>query len=545
MLSIANKIRLPILHLNLIKPLMKIFSAEQLYEADKATIKKQEITSEDLMERAGTQIFNWLHQQLNGAQVPIRIFCGIGDNGGDGLVVGRLLVENGYNVIVYVVNCSDKRSQNFLYNYQKIKAITKTDERILMKGENDFPEINQDDILVDAIFGIGLNRCPDGWVKKLIQYLNESEAFKLAIDVPSGLFPNAPVKDPDAVLKANHTLTFQAPKLSFFLPETGPFIPSFDVLDIGLDDEFLNSLEPVAQLISKVEAQRFYKPRDKFGYKGTYGHALIVAGSYGKIGAAVLSTAAAFRIGAGMLTTFIPKCGYTILQIAIPEAMVITDKEEEFISDISMDFEPSAIGVGMGIGKNKATVKALEKLFKNNKTPFVIDADALNLISENKELLKLLPKNSILTPHPGELKRLVGKWDDDYEKIEKVKTFSNKHEVVVVIKGAYTIIVFGNQLYINTSGNPGMGTAGSGDALSGVITGLLSQGYDPLLASVFGVYMHGRAGDIAAGQMGYEAVLAGDIVDNLPEAYIDLFQSEDVQEASQETEEKEKPRTQE
>lgn len=505
---------------------MKIFSSEQLYQADQKTIEKQEITSEELMERAGLQIFNWLHQRINGAPVPIRIFCGIGNNGGDGLVLGRLLIEHGYNVITYVVNCSDKRSKNFLLNYDKIKNVTKK-WPILMKSEADFPEISDEDIIVDAIFGIGLNRCPGGWVKKLIQYLNESKAFKLAIDMPSGLFPNSAIKDKEAVLKANHTLTFQTPKLSFFLPETAPFVSNFDAIDIGLDRDFLNDTEPLAQLISKPEAQRFYQPREKFSHKGTYGHALIIAGSYGKMGAAVLSTAAAFRIGAGMVTAFVPKCGYSILQTTIPEAMVITDMEEDFISEINFDFEPSAIGVGMGIGKNKATIEALKKLLKNNQTPFIIDADALNLISENKELLKLLPKNSVLTPHPKELERLIGKWKDDYDKLEKTKKFSNKHEVVIIIKGAYSITVFGNMLYINTSGNPGMATAGSGDALSGVIAGLLSQGYDPLLASVFGVYMHGSSGDLAAGQIGYEAVMASDIINNLAEAYLDLFAKEE------------------
>lgn len=501
---------------------MKIFSAEQLYEADKATIEKQQITSEELMERAATQVFQWLHQRLKGAPMQIHVFCGIGDNGGDGLVVGRLLIEHGYNVIVYVVNCSESRSKNFLLNYDKIKNVTKK-WPILMKGEEDFPEINAEDIIVDAIFGIGLNRCPDGWVKKLIQYLNESKAFKLAIDIPSGLYSNSPLEDKEAVLRANHTLTFQAPKFAFFLPETAGFVSNFDVLDIGLDAEYLRNTEPLAQLISKPEAQRFYQPREKFGHKGTYGHALIVAGSYGKIGAAVLATTAAFRIGAGMVTAFVPKCGYNILQTAVPEAMVITDKEEEFITEIIFDFEPSAIGIGMGIGKNKATVETLKKLFQKKEIPFVIDADALNNISENKELLKLLPKNSILTPHPGELKRLIGAWKNDYEKLEKVKKFSKKREVVVVLKGAYTITVYGDKMYINTSGNPGMATAGSGDALSGVITGLLSQGYDPLLASVFGVYMHGLSGDIASDQMGYESIMAGDIIDNLAEAYLDLF----------------------
>jgi len=513
---------------------MKIFSAEQLYEADKTTVEKQGITSEALMERAGTQIFNWLHQRMQGAPVPIHIFCGIGDNGGDGLVVGRLLIEHGYNVIVYVVNCSEKRSKNFLLNYDKIKNVTKK-WPILMKSEADFPEINPDDIIVDAVFGIGLNRCPGGWVKKLIQYFNANKAFKLAVDIPSGLFSNSPLEDKEAVLKADHTLTFQVPKLSFFLPETAPFVSNFDVLDIGLDLEFLQNTEPLAQLISKPEAQLFYQPREKFGHKGTYGHALIVAGSYGKMGAAVLSTAAAFRIGAGLVSAFIPKCGYTILQTAIPEAMVITDKEEEFISDISLNFQPSAIGIGMGFGKNKASVDALKGIFKKKNIPFVIDADALNIISENKELLKLIPKNSVLTPHPGELKRLIGDWKNDYDKVEKVKKFSNKHNVVVIIKGAYTISVYGDKLYINASGNPGMATAGSGDALSGIITGLLSQGYDPLQASVFGVYMHGLAGDIASQQMGYEAIMAGDIIDNISEAYLDLFASDEQEQATKNT----------
>lgn len=501
---------------------MKILSVAQLYEADKITVEKQEIDSAQLMERAGNKIFEWLDTSLQGSPVPIHVFAGIGDNGGDGLVVGRLLIEHGYKVVVYVVNCSDTRSQNFLHNYDRIKKVSKV-WPVLMKSEADFPEINPEDIIIDAIFGIGLNRCPDGWVKKLIQYLNQSEAFKLAIDIPSGLFANNPLEDEEAVVQANHTLTFQVPKLAFFLPETAPFVSSFDVLDIGLDQEFIHNSDPLAQLTTRLEAQQFYIPRKKFGHKGTYGHALIVGGSYGKIGAAVLSTTAAFRIGAGMVTAFIPKCGYDILQTKIPEAMVIADIEYDIISDISINFEPAAIGVGMGLGKNKATVQAIKELFKNNKAPLVIDADALNIISENKEILKLLSKNCILTPHPGELKRLIGSWENDYEKLEKVKKFSKRHEVVVVVKGAYTAIVFEGEIYINTSGNPGMGTAGSGDALSGVITGLLCQGYDILKASIFGVYMHGRAGDIAAQQLGYEAVMAGDIIDNLSEAYLELF----------------------
>lgn len=502
---------------------MKIFSAKQLSEADKVTTQKHDISSLDLMEHAGTQVFNWLHQRLQGATVPIHIFCGIGNNGGDGLVVGRLLIEKGYNVHIYIANFTDKRSKCFLINYDRIKETTKK-WPLLMTSEKDFPEINDQDIIIDALFGIGLNRPPEGWLKPLIQHINASKAFTLAIDIPSGLYANQALEDEESVIKANHTLTFQAPKLSFFLPETGKFVPFFDIIDIGLDPEHLHKIEPLAQLIGKQQAQQFYKPRQAFDHKGTYGHSLIVAGSYGKIGAAVLSAKAAFRTGAGLVTVFVPECGYDIVQTALPEAMTLSDKEDDLITDVSYEIEPSAIGIGMGIGTQPETVSALETLFKNAKSPMVIDADALNCISENKNLLKVLPKHAILTPHPGELERLIGEWTHDYDKLKKAKAFSKKHEIVLLIKGAHTAVIYDDNLYINTTGNPGMATAGSGDALSGVLTGLLSQGYDPLLAAVFGVYLHGTAGAIASQTMGYEAVMATDIIENLGSAYMSLFE---------------------
>lgn len=508
---------------------MKILSVDQLYEADKITIEKEGISAVDLMERAGTQIFEWLDHRLQGSPVTIHIFCGIGNNGGDGLVVGRMLIEHGYNVMTYVVNCSNKRSQGFLVNYHEIKDITKN-WPLLMKSEADFPKISESDIIIDGIFGIGLNRSLQGWVKKLIEHLNSQDAFKLSLDIPSGLFADKAPEDKNAILKADHTLTFQTPKLSFFLPETSEFVNFFDVLDIGLDSEYILSLKPVAQLIAKQDAQLLYKNRKRFSHKGTYGHSLIVAGSYGKIGAALLSTEAAYRVGAGLVTAFIPKCGYSILQTAMPEAMVITDIEEDFLSAIDLDFHPTVIGIGMGIGTREETVDALENLLKNQKDAMIIDADALNIISNNKKLLKLIPENSILTPHPGELKRLLGKWKNDFDKLEKAKKFSNKHNVVLILKDAYTIIVFGDILFINSTGNPGMATGGSGDVLSGVLTGLMSQGYESLPAAIFGVYLHGMAGDIAADNMGYEAMTARNIIDNLGEAYMDLFTMETEEE---------------
>ena len=500
---------------------MKILSVDQLYEADKITERKQRIDSLDLMERAGTQVFDWLVNHLEGNSVPIHIFCGTGNNGGDGLVVGRLLVEIGHNAIVYSVNTNSRHSANFLQNYKRFEKVSPSSP-IVLDSNGIFPKINSEDIIIDAIFGIGLTRSPEGWIKNLIQHLNRGHAFKIAIDIPSGLFAHQAIKDRTSIFKANITLTFQVPKLAFFLPDTKDFVPHFKVLDIGLDQEFIDNSQELAKLINLEHVKEIYLPRNKFDHKGTFGHALIVGGSYGKIGAAMLSTKAAFKIGAGMVTTHVPECGYNILQSTIPEAMVATDNATKFISKIDMDFEPTAIGIGMGMGKNKATVKAFKELLETVKCPLVIDADALNIFSEHPDLQVLIPKNSILTPHPGELKRLIGPWDDDYRKLEKVKAFSKKHEAVVIIKGAYTTTVFLDKVYINTSGNPGMATAGSGDALTGVITGLLSQGYSALDSSIFGVYLHGLAGDLAASDLGFESVMAGDIINKLSAAYLEL-----------------------
>ena len=504
---------------------MKILSTEQFYKADAITIKKQNIASVDLMERAGKECFNWIHRTLGGAPVPIHIFCGIGNNGGDGLVIARLLINHGYNVFVYIANFTDKRSHDFLINYDLIKEVS-NDWPILMSSEKNFPEIKEEDIIIDALFGIGINRPPESWVKKLIQNLNKSKAFTLAIDIPSGLYPNKALENGEAVLKADHTLTFQNPKLAFFLPETAKYTHSFGLVNIGLDQDFLNSERPLAITYGKYDVQKLYQPRHRFDHKGSYGHCLIIGGSYGKIGATVLASKAALKTGAGMVSAFIPKCGYSFLQTAIPEVMVITDKSNKYISDINFNFSPSSIGIGIGLGTKKKTVAALKEFLSITKAPLVIDADALNCISENIELLKFIPKSSILTPHPGELKRLVGEWTDDYHKIELTKKFSEKHKVIVLIKGANSLIINKDDIYINMSGNPGMATAGSGDVLTGMITGLLSQGYEPLNAVLFGTYLHGSAGDIATSYLGMEAVIASDIIDNIGNAYQELFKEE-------------------
>ena len=505
---------------------MKIFAKEQIYEGDRLTAEKQGITSTELMERAGTQIFQWLHVRMQGAQVPIHVFCGIGNNGGDGLVVSRHLITHGYNVITYVVNCSDKRSKDFLNNYDRIKTVTKS-WPILLSCTEEFPAIHQDDIIVDAIFGIGLNRPADDWVKQLFVHFRKSRAYTLSIDMPSGLYPDKVPEDENGVVWANHTLSFASPKLVFFLPQTAQYTQQWEILDIGLDQEYLFTTPGEAELIGKYEVLPLYRPRQKFSNKGTYGHGLIIGGSYGKMGAVVLSSIACLSIGAGLVTAFIPRCGYTTLQSSFPEAMVIADEHESVITNIDFNIEPTIIGIGVGMGTDPLTLGALEKFLKSNVTPLVVDADALNLLAKKKTLLKSLPENSILTPHPKELERLIGAWKDDFDKLKKAKAFSKKYKVIVVLKGAHTITVFGDQMFVNSTGNPGMATAGSGDVLTGIITGLRCQGYDPVGAAIFGVYLHGRAGDIASMDIGYEGIIASHLIEYIGEAYKDLFKQPD------------------
>lgn len=500
---------------------MKIFSAQQMRMADEATMISEKITSLELMERAATQIFNLIHSKLQGSPVFIHVFCGLGNNGGDGLVVSRLLVEHGYNVKTYIVNFSDNRSKDFLINYDRLKEIAK-DWPVQLKSEEDFPELKREDIVIDAVFGIGLNRPLVSWVVSLLKHINGSRCFTLSIDIPSGLYSNKAPDDPDGVIFADITVTFQLPKIIFFLPQTGMYTQDLEVIDIGLDRNFLLENPGIGILISKNEVVPLYRPRHKFGHKGTYGHCMIIGGSYGKMGSIVLATKSALRTGAGMVTSYIPECGYEILQTAVPEAMVIADSDDE-LEEITLDFKPAAIGIGIGLGTSEKTVKALGKFITENKSPLVIDADGINILARNPEFLKELPKNTILTPHPKELERLLGVWEDDFDKIEKTKAFSKQYDCIVVIKGANSITVFEDQLYVNNTGNPGMATAGSGDVLTGMITALLAQNYAPLHAAVFGVYLHGSSADIAIQKTGFEGLIASEIIDHIGPSFLELF----------------------
>jgi len=500
---------------------MKILSASQMYLADEATLKSQNISSLELMERAGKLCFKWIDNHFKDSTIPeFYVFCGVGNNGGDGLVISRYLAINGYSVKTFIINFSKKRSADFIENLERFKNLDLWPTFI--NPTDKLPEIPKGVFIIDTIFGIGLKRPPKSFTKKLIQNLNATQNFILAIDLPSGLYADSPVEDDEAVVKATHTLTFQNPKLAFLLPDNQEYISSWEVIDIGLDDAFISNLKSPYQISEKEQVASYYKDRKTFSHKGTYGHALLIGGSYGKIGAIVLATTAANNIGSGLVSALIPECGYQIMQTVLPETMAVTSGNK-CINNFKNTVKATAIGIGPGMGTDEATQKDFVTFLKLNKEPLVLDADALNYLAINKTAYKYIPKESILTPHPKELERLIGPWKNDYDKLEKLKKFSTKYKLIVVLKGAFTIIVAQGNFYFNPTGNPALATGGSGDVLTGLITGLLAQYYTSLEAAQLGVYLHGLTADIAIKDNMPEACFtASDIINYLPSAINEL-----------------------
>ena len=496
---------------------MKILNAAQLYQLDKVTIDNKPISSVDLMEYAATQCYLWIKNYIQTRKPGIKIFCGSGNNGGDGLVIARKLLNEGYKVHVYYIPLGKTNSKDFDINYDLLSDIGSAPIKLATSEE--FPKIDPSDLVIDAIFGIGLSRSPEGFVKEVIQNINKSKANIISIDVPSGLFTEKVVSDKTSVIKATVTLSFHNPKLAFFLPENQFFCGTWHLLDIALDKEELNRISTKYHMVDRNYIRSIFKKRNKFSHKGTYGHSMIIGGSFGKIGAVVLASRAALRAGSGLVTAYIPKCGYDVLQVKNPEVMVEVDHEDH-LEFFNYKTKPNVIGIGMGLGTSEKTIRGFGKFLKENKLPLVIDADGLNILAGNKEYLKLIPKKSILTPHPKEFERLVGKWINDYEKLEKLLDLSIKNNCIVVLKGAHTAIAFNGVVHFNITGNPALSTAGSGDVLTGIITGLLAQKYAPHEAAILGVYLHGLTADIAIEKsQTLESFIAMDAIDYLAKAF--------------------------
>jgi hydroxyethylthiazole kinase-like uncharacterized protein yjeF len=495
---------------------MKILTTQQIREADEYTIQHEPILSIDLMERASQQCVDWITKRFD-TKNTFAIFCGVGNNGGDGLAIARLLLDKKFKVYVFVVEFSKNYSADFTVNVERLKKLN-VEMEWLNETNNEF-NISPGTIVVDAIFGSGLNKTIYGFVSKIIEQINKNTV--VAIDVPSGMFcENNVENDLTNVVKATYTLTFQQPKLAMMFPQYANHFGEIEVLNIGLNVDFINQQQISFYFTTKNDVKKNILKRAKFSHKGTYGHALLISGSKGKMGAAVLSSKACLRSGVGLLTTHVPHVGLSVMQTAVPEAMCSVDEDTNYFTLIKDTEKYDAIGVGPGIGLEKQTQNALKLLIQNTVLPMVIDADALNSLAENKTWISFLPNNSILTPHPKEFERLVGKWSNDEERLQLQRDFAVKQQVIVVLKGAYTAIALPNgNVHFNSSGNAGMATAGSGDVLTGIITSLLAQGYEPEQAAITGVYLHGVAGDIAKENVGEISLIASDIIEQLPSAF--------------------------
>ena len=497
--------------------MIKILDAEQIRECDQYTIENEPVRSIDLMERAATKCFEVIRRRIK-KQQPVKVFCGPGNNGGDGLAIARMLGGTGHRTQVFILDMGSP-SEDFQVNEKRLINVRNVSIQKLGKDDA-LPGVEKDDLVIDALFGSGLSRPLEGLPGRLVEHINSSEAVVIAIDFPSGLFcENNEGNDPKRIVRADHTLTFQVPKLAFLFPENDNFVGQWEVLDIGLHPHAIAAAETSHFILDATDIRSYYRRRSKFSHKGTYGHALLVAGSKGKAGAAVLGARAGLRSGVGLLTVYAPQCTHQTIQATVPEAMYLPDAHEEYLTGIP-DISPyAAIGVGPGLGTDPQTQNALKLLIQQSARPLVMDADALNILAENPTWLAFLPKGSILTPHPGEFQRLVGKATDSYERLQMARDFVFRFQVVLVLKGAFTMIVSPDgRIWFNPTGNPGMATGGSGDVLTGIILGWLAQGYTPLESAMAGVFIHGVAGDAAASRKGFEGLIAGDIIEHIPKA---------------------------
>ncbi len=500
---------------------MKILNIKNIRQGDLYTITNEPISSIDLMERAAKECFNWITNEYSKPS-HFSIFAGIGNNGGDALAIARMLSVEKHNIEVFIVDYSDKHSEDFSSNLQRIKELN-IPTTTLNKDNYSF-KLKEKTKIIEGIFGSGLSRPINNFVANIIDKINKSKLEIISIDIASGLFAdNLNTEKKPIIIHPTHTLSLAFPKLAFFLPENEIFVGQWHNMDIGILKEFEENAEETAYLIERKDVRPLLRPRSRFSHKGNYGHGLLIAGSYGKIGAAVLSSKACLRTGIGLLTTHIPSLAVNILQTAIAEAMLSIDSHEKICTEVKNLEKYNAIGIGPGLGTEKQTQLALKIIIQNTSNPMVLDADALNILSKNKTWLAFLPKNSILTPHPKEFERLAGKSYNSLERIEKQKSLSVKFNIFIILKGSYTSISTPDgKIFFNSTGNPGMATAGSGDVLTGIILSLLAQKYSPLETSILAVYLHGLAGDFAALEKGFEALIARDIIDNLSKAFIEI-----------------------
>lgn len=499
--------------------MMKIFPTTKIKELDTYTIENEPIASIDLMERASQAITKAISGRW-GTETPFTVFAGPGNNGGDALAVSRLLAGQGYRVEVYLFNTKGSLSPDCEVNKERLSEVLNVD---FHEVTSQFvpPTLTAEHVVIDGLFGSGLNKALSGGFAAVVKYINASSATVVAIDIPSGLMGEDNTYNiPTNIIRADLTLSLQLPKLAFLFAENEPFVGEWELLDIGLSGEAIEDTETDFYLLENEDMPYLLKSRNKFAHKGNFGRALLIAGSQGMAGASILAARACLRSGVGLLTVHVPFCNNAIVQTSVPEAMTELDISDTcFASSMDTD-EYQAVGVGPGLGKSAETETALLEQIGHCQTPMVVDADALNLLGEHRSYIGRLPQGSILTPHPKELERLVGKCQNSYERLMKARELAKNAGVHIILKGAYSAIVSpSGKCWFNITGNPGMATGGSGDVLTGVVLALMAQGYDTETTALLATYVHGLAGDIACKKQGMTGMTAGDIVTWLPMAW--------------------------
>ena len=503
---------------------MKILTGAQIRELDKYTIDHEPIASIDLMERAARAITQAITTRFE-ASTPVVAFAGPGNNGGDALAVSRMLAEKGYVVDVYLFNIHGTLSDNCEKNRDRLKGEGLVHSFVEVTSNFDPPKLTQQTLVVDGLFGSGLNKTLTGGFASLVKYINQSTARVVSIDMPSGLMAeDNSSNNPAAIIRADLTLTLQFKKLSMYFADCQQYLGKVQVLDIRLSKEYVKSIPSPFSTIDAEYIRQNMLTRDDFAHKGTMGNALLIAGTEGMAGAAILASKACLRSGVGKLTALTPRCNTTIMQIAVPEAVLAIDQENYYSEAVAAD-EFDAVGIGPGLGKQEGSALALMSQLQQTQCPVVLDADALNMLGSHGTWISQLPDNMILTPHLRELDRLASTTcHSDSERLSVARDMAESLRAYIVLKGHYTALCLPDgSVVFNTTGNSGMATAGSGDVLTGIITGLLARGYSRKNACLTGIYLHGLAGDIAAARVGKECMVASDIIAALPEAFKAMY----------------------
>ncbi len=502
---------------------MKILTGNQIHELDAYTIDNEPIASIDLMERAATAIAAAIMEEW-GADTRVVVFAGPGNNGGDALAVARLLTVRGYRVETFLFNIHHSLSDDCSANKGRLEAMGQ--DSLLHEITGDFtpPRLSADTVVIDGLFGSGLNRPLSGGFASLVRYINRSGAHVVSIDMPSGLLAeDNTANDSNNIIRATLTLTLQHQKLCMFFADAQPFLGRVKVLDIGLSAEYVERAECHYAVVEADDVKRQMMPRGDFAHKGTMGHAMLVAGAYGMAGAATLAARACLRSGVGKLTAVTPRCNHGIMQVAVPEAVVASGGDDCF-SEVLPTAGITALGIGPGLGTAEDTAVAMMSQIRQAQCPLVLDADAVNMLGMHGACIDRLPRGVILTPHPREFDRLYGNvCHGDFDRLRAASQMAEDLQAFIVLKGHHTAICLPDgKVFFNATGNAGMATAGSGDVLTGIMTGLLARGYSRESACITAVWLHGLAGDLAAENLGRESLTASDIINYLPKAFKSL-----------------------